>query len=97
MFESMSNYHLLFELLHDGKGDIFPDLEPIDTKQIIRILEKRSNKSFGADVNRIVNWFMLAEGAATDEDKENIRTVLKIMNIEKKALDKIKRQRDAEP
>jgi hypothetical protein len=93
MLKSLTNYHLIFELLHDGKGDLFPDIEPIDTKNIIRILEERSNKSFGADVKKIIKWFMLAEGVATDEDKENMRTIIKIMDIEKKALNKIKGER----
>ena len=91
MLKSLTNYHLIFELLHDGKGDLFPDIEPIDTNDIIKILEERSNKSFGADVKKIVKWFMLAEGVATDEDKENMRTIKKIMDIEKKALSKIKK------
>ncbi len=50
MIKSLSSYHLIFELLYDGKGNIHPDIEPIDTKEIIKILECRANRVFGTDV-----------------------------------------------
>ena len=49
MLQTLSNYHLIFEYLHKGKGDIFPNIEPIDTICIIKTLEERANKVFGDD------------------------------------------------
>lgn len=90
MLKDLSNYDLLYELLQEGKGEVYPDLEPINTRQIIKILEERASKEFGNNINTILNWFMSSDDVATQEEKNNIKTILKIKNIEKKALEKIK-------
>ena len=90
MLKTLSNYDLVYELLQDGKGEVYPDIEPIDTNKIIEILEKRSMETFGNDKRKVIDWFMHSDGVASDEEKNNLRTVLKIINIEKKAMKLIK-------
>ena len=92
MIKSLSSYHLIFELLYDGKGNIHPDIEPIDTKEIIKILECRANRVFGTDVKKIVDWFLNTEGVASSEEIEGISIVLDIKDIERKSLAKIKQK-----
>ncbi len=92
MPESLTNYHLLFELLHEGKGNIHPDIEPIDTEQIIKIIEKRADKTFGTNINGIIDWFMSSEGVSSDKERTGIATVIRIKNIEKRSLSKIQTQ-----
>lgn len=86
MHSSLSNYHLLFELLHDGKGNIHPELEPIDTKLIIDTLEERAGRAFKDNINDIIDWFMLTEGVASEKERVGISTVLRIKKIEVKSL-----------
>lgn len=95
--QTLSNYHLMFEYLHNGKGDIFPNIEPIDTMRIIKLLEERANLVFGNDFEKILDWFMHTEGVASNEERENLAAVIRIINIEKKSLERIKKQGESTP
>ena len=90
MLKTLSDYDLVYELLHGGKGEIYPDIEPIDLSQIYKILQERTGLSFNNDVENVINWFMFTDGVATDEQKSNLKIILRIISIEKKALEKIK-------
>jgi hypothetical protein len=92
MLRSLSNYDLVYELLHDGNGEIYPNLEPIDPEQLYSILQERSGCSFDNDLKKVLNWFMFTDGTATDEEKKNLKIILKIINVGKKALEKIEKE-----
>jgi hypothetical protein len=97
MLKSLSNYDLVYELLQGGKGEIYPDLEPIDINQLYQILQERTGLSFGNDIKKVLDWFMFTDGVATDEHKNNLEIILRIINIEKKAIEKIKGKDETTP
>lgn len=92
MLEAWSNYHLIYELLHDGQGGIYPDIEPIDLNDILSLLTQRAGNDFGKDVNQWVNWFLTTDGVGTEKEKASVVTVKKIRDIEGESLSRLSRE-----
>ena len=86
---SLSTYHLMFELLHDGKGHLYPNLEPFDVKSICDELQKRTGQNLGSDTESWVEWFLASTDAATPDERATIATVQRIRKIEEESLKKL--------
>jgi hypothetical protein len=90
--EKMSDYHLLYELLKEGRGDLDAELEPIDVGEIARVLKARTGKDFGQDVEAWVAWFLDAE-RLTPQDKTNLGRIKKLVDMERKFVPRIDKNR----
>lgn len=76
--ESISTYHLIIELMYQGKAEIIDQiahLEPFDVQEIVAVLKMRSNADYGKDFNAWFDWFMKTDGTATKDEKENLATM----------------------
>lgn len=94
MLKDLSTYDLIYELVHDGKADLYPDREPLLRDSLLEELESRSRMHFGDDVERWISWFLQAPDVGTEAQRESFRTIEKIVRSEKKALNALKRKRD---
>jgi hypothetical protein len=92
MLQSLSNYHLIYELLHDGQGGIYPDIEPIDVNELLSVLTQRAGNDIGKDINQWVNWFLTTENVGTEKEKASIVAVKKIRGIEGESLSLLGRE-----
>lgn len=89
MLQSLSNYHLIYELLHDGQGGIHPDIEPIDVNELLSVLRQRAGNDLEKDTNQWVKWFLSTDSVGTDKEKASILTVKKIRDIEVESLSRL--------
>lgn len=72
----ITTYHLMIELIYEGRAEIIPELEilePFDIKEIRATLQSRAQKNFGTDLDKWIDWFMGSEGIATDSERETFR------------------------
>lgn len=74
--KEITTYHLIIELIYKGKAEIIPEiesLEPFDTNEIKATLQSRTQKDFGDDVDKWIDWFMESKDSSTDIERETIR------------------------
>jgi hypothetical protein len=83
----LSTYHLVYELLSDGNGQLYPDLEPMELQEIMKEIGSRHNVSF-SDISEYANWF-IESSEFSDTEKSSVATMLRIIKIEGKALDNL--------
>jgi hypothetical protein len=81
--EEISDYHLLYELLKDGRGDLYAELEPIEVRHIMDVLRTRTGKDFGSDASAWVDWF-LESGRLSAQDRTNLDRIKKLVDMERK-------------
>lgn len=86
--KSLTNYHLAYELLSDGKGGLYVDLEPMEINQIFGELSRRACIEFLTSEDAIT-WCVENGGLVADE-KESIKTMMRIKNIESRAMRRIR-------
>ena len=86
---AVSTYHLIFELLHDGKGNLYSDIEPINPKSILDELRDRLGQDLGSKVEPWVEWFLASTEAGNPDELGTIATVLRIRKIENESLRRI--------
>lgn len=73
--DKISTYHLVIELMYEGKAEIIPEikgLEPFDVKEILQALRKRSGEDFGDTYDRWSNWFLETEDVASKYEKNTL-------------------------
>jgi hypothetical protein len=81
--EKLSILDLLHELARDGKAGLF-NFEPIDVDEIIKELEHRSGENYQTDVEKWAGWFKENDDQFSDEDAWSIKTIMRIVNAERK-------------
>ena len=86
MLKRASTYHLIVELLCDGKAEALPDIEPIEIEEIVRELEERSDQSFGRSAEQWVEWFITSEEFGTEYERRNVALIKRIIDTERRAL-----------
>jgi len=86
--QEISTCGLLFELLHDGEGNIHPELEPINTDAIVDVLRRRHGCDWGNNAESWAKWFLNSPSVGTPDERESITVVLRIRKIEKDALER---------
>ena len=87
--KDISTYHLVYELLSEGKGELYPSLEPFDIREIFAELSNRSKtKIVSKEV--ALDW-SVEHGDVSDEERNLIKTMARIYRIEKKAMKKLGR------
>ena len=94
--EDAPTLHLLIELLKDGKADIFPELEPlepIEKSRLVQVLNDRTGTNFGSDFDPWYRWFLQDYTEASDEDREKLKIVKRLVDSEKKYVERITRKR----
>lgn len=77
---AVSTYHLMIELIYDGKAEIVPEVaifEPFDVNEILAVLRLRANSDFGSDTQAWVSWFLDSKGVATERERETFRLLKK--------------------
>ena len=82
--KDISTYHLISELLAEGNGNIYPDLEPFDLQEIFVELSKRAKINIDSKESAL-DWCM-GHGDISDEERDLIKTSARIYEIEKKAM-----------
>jgi hypothetical protein len=90
--DEISNYHLLYELLKEGRGELYPELEPLSQESIAAVLRARTGKDFGRDADRWIEWF-LAGQMLSDQDKTNLERIRKLADMERKYVPQIEKDR----
>ncbi len=88
--------HLLIELMKGGRAKIFPDLEPlepIEKNLILRTLCDRIGVDFGPEFEPWYRWFLEDYADASYEDREKLRIVKRLVDGEKKYIERITRKR----
>jgi hypothetical protein len=86
--QTISTCHLIFELLHDGEGNLYPEIEPIGTEVIVGVLRSRHG-DLGNDPESWAKWFLGSPNEGTPDERVGIATALRIRRIEKDALRRI--------
>jgi hypothetical protein len=86
---TLSTYHLIYELLHDGKGNLYPEIEPISPRSIFDVLWHRHGRQIGDNVKSCVEWFLHTPKAGSQNERGTIATVARIRNIEEESVRKI--------
>lgn len=94
MANRLSTFHLIYELLYDGRAETHPNLEPFKIDDLIVALEKNTGHAFGNNPERWADWFSNDRSAGTSKEKESLRTIRKIRNIEQTAMRKISKHKD---
>ncbi len=94
MTYSLSIFHLIYELLYEGRGGIHPNLEPLGSNELIVALKQRTGHAFGDNPERWAEWFLNDQGAGTEKERRSLRTILKIRKIERTAMEKISKEKD---
>lgn len=92
MLKHLQTFDLIYELMRDGKADLHPNLEPINPDSIIKALASRTGLNFKDDVELWIRWFLSPECDSKDEDKSKIRTIKKILDIEQRAMRKLREE-----
>jgi hypothetical protein len=87
--ENLSTYHLIYELLSDGKGKLYPEFEPIDKDHIMQVLISRYSIKF-SKCQEVAEWFIDSVEFPASE-RASIETMLRIKKAEWKALKELKR------
>lgn len=87
--KDLSYYQLVYELLQDGRSGAFPTIEPVSVEELVAELSVRSSTNLGMDKNKWVHWFLANEQFGTAEERESIKTVKRITDIERKAFGRI--------
>lgn len=88
--QTISTYHLIYELLEDGEGNLYPEMEPIARESIVSALQRRHACNWGSTVELWVEWFVASPDAGTEEERQSIAAVAQIKKIEKEGLRRIK-------
>ena len=86
---SISTCNLIFELLHDGAGGIYPTIEPISPEVIFTLLRRRHSCNLENNVESWVEWFLGSPELGTQSERDSIATAVRIKKIEKDALRKM--------
>lgn len=81
--EEIGNYHLLYELLKNGRGNLYPELEPIELHKIVNLLKNRSGEDYGSDQEKWINWFLESD-LLNPVDKTNLGRIKKIADAERR-------------
>jgi hypothetical protein len=84
-------YKLLCELVNHEKKKLWPETKVVDIDSVLLRLRHLSNKDFGYDTEKWINWF-ISDDANSREDIESLSMIWRIHNIEKISLKKIKDQ-----
>jgi hypothetical protein len=88
----ISTYHLLFEMLKEGRGDLYPQLEPIPLDVIAAALAARTGKNFGTDAERWITWFLKGK-ILSENDRANLSRIKKLVDMERKYIPRIEKDR----
>ncbi len=88
--QTISTYHLIYELLEDGEGKLYPEMEPIDLESIVSALRRRHSCNWGSSVDLWVEWFLASPDAGTEDERRSIAAVAQIKKIEKESLRRLK-------
>lgn len=88
------SYHLVCELLEDGKANLYPDLEPIEIRHIVEELKNRTGKDYGNDVSGWVSWFV-ESNALSEPDKTNLARIKRLMDMEGKYIPQIREGKES--
>lgn len=87
---TVPTFHLIYELLANGEGELYADMEPMALSDIAAELRRRSGKRFDLDVDAWVNWFLSEESEADLREKNSITMCKRIYDLEKKSLGRIR-------
>lgn len=93
--QKISSYRLIVELLTDGRLSIEDGRSPISSARIITELSSRCDNCSPGKVDGYIQWFLSSESDGSDEEKENIRLIMKILEVEREALRKMGRLDDS--
>lgn len=73
---ALSTYHLLVELIYDGRAGSIPELEPIEPIDVVLLvdaLSQRTHQDHGSDVAAWCRWFVEFDEQATESQKTTIK------------------------
>jgi hypothetical protein len=93
--KTISTYHLLAELLHDGSAEIYDDIEPINIEDIINELALRHEVDFQDNKQAWIEWFSdQSNPIATRKEIDSLLMLQKILTTQEKHLERIKKHRN---
>ncbi len=89
-------YEIIYELIYEGIGEIYPDIEPIKTCELIDELNKRVDPVNGGRGRKSksgwIAWFISSRSLATEKERTSIKNIVKIKSIEIEAMRRLNQE-----
>lgn len=87
--DELSIFELLNELLRKGAAGISL-AEPFSVTDIVQNLEYKTGEKFGEDIDRWITWFCSDRAKFSDNDKEAIQIIKRLVDAEDKYIPQIR-------